>query len=294
MNKTQSKWRWAVGLALALTIGMAGVAPAQGVATLTRQVLGAGGASVNNGNVTLASTLGQPFVGSGTAGNMVIGQGFWVGLTGKFTVFLPATLRNWPPVPAAPTLYPISNPNGLGNYIVSWSGVSNATAYILEEASSNAFTDAQTVYSGANTSFPASGRGAARYHYRVKAHNSYGDGGWSNVQSVDVRWEHEPNNGFSAANGSLVSGLDYYGYPQDAEDWYFMVLPSSSSILVQVTNYRASGWLQVYDQNHQLLAQDEHVTSISLSNQASGKYYIRIYTNSRFGNSVPYTLKVVY
>ena len=48
--------------------------------------------------------------------------------------------------PPVPTLNPISNPEGSGSYTVSWSAVSLASDYVLEEATDSVFTGATEVY----------------------------------------------------------------------------------------------------------------------------------------------------
>jgi hypothetical protein len=95
------------------------------------------------------------------------------------------SVRVWP-IPSAPTLYSISNPDGDGNYTVSWSSVSDATSYTLQEDDNPLFSSPTTVYSGPSTSNDISGRGAGTYYYRVRASNCRGDSGWSNIQSVII------------------------------------------------------------------------------------------------------------
>ena len=131
---------------------------------------------------------------------------------GRAFVYLPFTLRNWPPTADAPTLLPISNPDGDHAFTVSWSTVAGAQAYILEEATDSAFSTPAQAYNGPLTQYNATDRGPTRYYYRVKSHNTWGDSGWSNTQSVDVLWELEPNDIAPAqANGPIVSGPIYNG-----------------------------------------------------------------------------------
>ena len=126
----------------------------------------------------------------------------------RFSIYLPLVVLNWPPIPATPKLNTINNPNGCSDYTVSWSSTEYATLYILQESQNSSFSNAVQVYSDASTNTDLSDRGPTRYYYRVKAHNNYGDSGWSNGQSVDVLWEEEPNNDAPVqANGPLISGL---------------------------------------------------------------------------------------
>ena len=41
-------------------------------------------------------------------------------------VYLPLVFRGWPPVPAVPSLLPIDNGDGDGNYRVNWSSAARA------------------------------------------------------------------------------------------------------------------------------------------------------------------------
>ncbi len=68
---------------------------------------------------------------------------------------LEARLRCWRPAAArlssatastAPTLYPIANAGGGGTYTVTWSAVSYARGYTLEEATAGDFANARVVY----------------------------------------------------------------------------------------------------------------------------------------------------
>ena len=81
--------------------------------------------------------------------------------------------------PDTPVLDPISNPDGDGNYTVSWNQANLAQTYTLQE-------DGIAVYSGVDTSKAISGQDEGLYYYRVQASNAFGSSGWSNVESVLV------------------------------------------------------------------------------------------------------------
>ena len=106
---------------------------------------------------------------------------------GEYKVHLPLVVRCWPPIPYQPTLYAISNPDGDGNYTVTWSAADGATTYQLHEDDNAAFSSPAEVYSGSGTSTSISGRAPGTYHYRVRGSNSFGFGGWSGTQSVTVQ-----------------------------------------------------------------------------------------------------------
>ncbi len=107
-------------------------------------------------------------------------------------VYLPIILNNAgsssPPIgpPSAPVLDSIDNSDGNGSYTVSWSSVTGATGYVLQEDDNASFTSPSTAYSGASTSKMITGKSAGTYYYRVQATNSSGSSPWSNVVSVQV------------------------------------------------------------------------------------------------------------
>lgn len=87
-------------LALALSLGVGGVALANGGVERPRWVLG-GGASdsaATGGDVTMRATLGQPVVGGVTngGGSVTLGQGFWYSGDLGYRTYLPLVIRNDP------------------------------------------------------------------------------------------------------------------------------------------------------------------------------------------------------
>jgi uncharacterized repeat protein (TIGR02543 family) len=185
-------------------------------------------------------------------------------------VCLPFVLRHWPPIPATPTLHAISNPDGDGSYTVAWNAADRATSYALQEATkATAPTagDFSEIYTGPSTSRTISGRGAARYHYRVKARNNWGDSAWSNVASVDVLWEAEPNDhALPEANGPIVSGLTYYGtFPSgaDEKDYYTFDLLTAHTVEIWLTHIPAG-------HDYDLALYDDQMNRLAWSHEAIG------------------------
>ena len=86
--------------------------------------------------------------------------------------------------PTSPTLNTIINADGDGNYTVSWNSISNATSYTLQEATNNSFTNATTAYAGSSLSMAISNKSPGTYYYRVRASNTGGNSGWSNIQTA--------------------------------------------------------------------------------------------------------------
>ena len=100
-------------------------------------------------------------------------------------IYLPIILRI-PVVPTTPVLNAITNPDGDGNYSVSWTSSVGADTYTLQEDDNAGFTSPSTVYSGTGTSIAITGRDVGMFYYRVRASNAYADSAWSNVESVEV------------------------------------------------------------------------------------------------------------
>jgi hypothetical protein len=105
-------------------------------------------------------------------------------------------------------LYHIINPDGDGNYMVCWSTAARATSYTLEEDDNSAFSSPTTRYSGSGTCWTASDKEIGTYYYRVRASNSWGNSGWSNVESVSVQ---QAQSKFYAVADTTV----FQGYPDE-------------------------------------------------------------------------------
>ena len=83
------------------------------------------------------------------------------------------------------------------DYQVSWSynysdpNVPDPDYYELQEATDEAFTDPTSYYPGSQTHYDVSDPGTEKsegiYYYRVRGHNTNGDGEWSNTVSTLVR-----------------------------------------------------------------------------------------------------------
>ena len=91
--------------------------------------------------------------------------------------------------PSAPILSgPGTNLPSPANYTVSWSVVTEATSYVLQEATSSDFTSGLQEYPLTDTSkdFSPTVSTTTTYYYRVAAINDCGQGGWSNVEDITV------------------------------------------------------------------------------------------------------------
>jgi hypothetical protein len=222
---------------------------------------------------------------------------------GPSQAFLPLVLESWPPVAGPPSMVGISNSDGDGDYLVRWSTGQWAQTYTLEEDTNAAFVEPQELYRGPRLSYSVTDRGAGRYYYRARSHNEYGDSRWSNVVSVDVRWELEPNGEpLDEANGPLVSALVYYGTfreAEDAQDYYYFELDRARKVELTLS-HMASG------HNYDLVLEDEALTRlhdgeglgngdelIRTETLPPGRYYVGVVNAGRTGSTQAYHLRFV-
>jgi hypothetical protein len=118
-------------------------------------------------------------------------------------LYLPTMMKSIPP----PVLNGIYNPNGSYDYSISWSSVTDATSYVLEEDDHDAFSSPNP-YSGSETSKSITYQAIGTYYYRVKAVTAQGTSAWSNVQSTTVTQPLPPNTvlpGYYSGSSPTVS-----------------------------------------------------------------------------------------
>ncbi len=107
----------------------------------------------------------------------------------------------------------------------------------------------------------------------------------------------EPNNGPCNAL-ALLTNLNYYYLPDDANDWYRFTLESAARVRVVMTNYIADGQIVVYRGNctsPTILKNngDNQTTKVvDLGSLEAGSYLIWVIVDSRFSSTVPYSLRV--
>jgi hypothetical protein len=106
---------------------------------------------------------------------------------------------------------------------------------------------------------------------------------------------YEPNDSLGEAYGPIHQGVRYFSYPDDDDDYYFFELGTSSSVLIEVKNYRARGDLLLYDERGDLIGQWGRGGSqmeVGPLNLEPGRYYIRVYTD--FDHNMDYLYELKY
>lgn len=109
----------------------------------------------------------------------------------------------------APTLDPIANADGDGDYTVDWSDVVGANSYTLEEDDNASFTTPTTCYSGGDVQYTVSGQATGVWYYRVRASNTARDSEWSNVESTSVKPDAPTLYAISNPNGDSDYTVDW-------------------------------------------------------------------------------------
>ena len=113
--------------------------------------------------------------------------------------------------------------------------------------------------------------------------------------------EQEENDSSAQANGPLHSGRDYYGKPDDTEDYFSFITTQNGTIDVSLINHTGGGvQMMLYYQStaqrvEPVCQKGDAETSCSKSypNRPPGLYYLRIYTPYN-NNQTQYTLRITY
>lgn len=117
-----------------------------------------------------------------------------------------------PPALLAPDLHPIDNEDGDSEYLVSWSSVSQASTYTLEQSADAYFITPVVVLTGPEQQASISGRPRGRWYYRVRAGGPAGNSPWSQARSVVVPfWVYLPELARNHAQPGLLNGGFEYG-----------------------------------------------------------------------------------
>jgi hypothetical protein len=117
------------------------------------------------------------------------------------------------------------------------------------------------------------------------------------ITSNSSWWEMEPNNSIESANGPLLSGYVYFGYPDAAGigDFYFLDMDIDGQITIQLSDYDVpGGQLQLFDaQRNQVGFDQEPPFHIEYAGSA-GRYYVRIVASSAPDRQQRYSLRATY
>lgn len=81
-------------LAFGVIEGLVSTVLASGTPTIDWNVIGNGGGHANAGIYTLDGTIGQAAAGTATDTGLELCSGFWCGVAGRHTIYLPLTLRD--------------------------------------------------------------------------------------------------------------------------------------------------------------------------------------------------------
>ena len=214
------------------------------------------------------------------------------------------------PPTSAPTLTAPGNSTN-GSFNISWTAVSTATGYTLQE-SSNGGSSWSTVQSNGNTSWPTSGRGNGSYSYRVQACNVGGCSGWSSTGTTTVLLPPPTPTGItvpSTSNGPIpvswnasptATRYDLYQNINNA-GWALVASVSTTSVTVTATTsgnylffvaaYNASGWNGAVNNSAQVTVTIPPASAPSISapgSNNSGSYTV---SWSAVGGATSYNLQ---
>lgn len=106
-------------------------------------------------------------------------------------------------LPDPPVLMPISSGIEQDAYSVSWSAVTGAQGYLLQQAAGVIFTQSVTRYLGSDLQYDITGQPGGVWSYRVQAFNAVGSGAWSNARSITV-----PTTTLESPNLMLIDNVD--------------------------------------------------------------------------------------
>jgi len=167
-----------------------------------------------------------------------------------------STTRSVDVNPSAPALDAISNPGQDDAYSISWSAVSGATGYVLQQADNASFTGAVTRYSGTATSYSVTGQRDGTWYYRVKAVHNTLQGDWSNTATTTVApaphsapllsaIDNSDGDGSYQVSWSAVSGVLTSYTLEESRTPYFEdpdVAYSGSALYVDITDHAGGTW----------------------------------------------------
>lgn len=149
-----------------------------------------------------------------------------------------------PGTPTGPTSI-----NYTGSYTISWSGVSNASSYQLQEQLNSGSWS--SVYDSSGTSSSRSGLTAGAWNYRVRSCSGSGCSGWSGTKSVVVSDPVVPNTptgpntnytGTYTISWSSVVGSPSYEVQEQLNGGSWSTIQNSASTSVNRSSLANGAW----------------------------------------------------
>jgi hypothetical protein len=190
-------------------------------------------------------------------------------LPGEYSNGQAVTVTEGPQPPPAPTLYPIANEDGDGNYVLEWSS-SGDVIYDVEEANNAAFEGAHTIEETWATRLEIDGKPPGTYYYRVRGWRDALPGEYSNGQAVTVTEGPQPPPAptlYPIAN-------------EDGDGNYVLEWSSSGEGVCYDVEESTSGDFA------EPLIRETTATRLEVGGKSPGKYYYRVraWGNGRFGD----------
>jgi hypothetical protein len=210
---------------------------------------------------------------------------------------------------SSPTLYPISNPDGDGDYTVDWSDVTGALTYTLQEDDNAGFASPTTRSTGSVSQYTISSQAPGTWYYRVKASNAGEDSPWSNVVSTTVNPSpegdaYEPDDTCTQASALMTDGtVQQHTFHQYADaDWATFDAIAGTTYLIEgqvPADSPADVVLEIYDRcdGFPVDGQDHTFSPgvrLEFQASASGPFYLKLLNHapSVYGPQVAYHLSV--
>lgn len=151
-----------------------------------------------------------------------------------FTIWLPLIFHEYPPIAE---LYDIPTPGANNSYRVSWESIETDPphdGYVLQEATNAGFTENVKQWTTYNTYRDfEKGSAVGTYYYRVRVDDAdrWGEGPWSNVESVSIGFYDDFSN--SSSGWPNRSGLIWDGDGWDVW-WYTRYLTSVGHYQIKI------------------------------------------------------------
>jgi hypothetical protein len=183
-----------------------------------------------------------------------------------------------------PTLYSLTSPDDDGIYTISWSSVSEADNYSLEEDDNNEFTSSIILFSGNSITFNVIDRPNGTYFYRIKAVNdTNGDSNWSNIINITVDIAAQYNPILSYNLTEIDFGIVEHGFvgSKTIEIWN-----SGSGLLIYYLN-ESINWLEITPNLGNSSGEHDVITfTINTTTLGNGSYELRGAIQSNGGNGL--------